>query len=97
MLTQGEKCSMCNTAAWEWDVELGGNQHAYEPVHNFCRGCYLKHVAGEGEDAMPGTTIVLHPTGTREHALRLRRQRLAYERDRRTRLGDSRARKSRAG
>lgn len=70
MLEKNARCVMCGTAEWEWDPKEGGSRHAYEPVQEFCRGCYLKHVAGEGEDTVPGTTIVLMPTGTPEHARR---------------------------
>lgn len=84
MIAKSEKCPMCNTAEWEWDPAQGGSHSAYEPVHKFCRGCYLKHVAGETEDTMPGTSVVLEPSGTVESARRLRAQRRAYERDQRS-------------
>lgn len=64
---QGEKCSLCGTAEWEWDPEQGGSRFAYEPVEKVCMGCYKKH--GMGSDA-PGTSVTLERTGTRASARR---------------------------
>lgn len=67
-LEKSERCSMCGTAEWEWDPAQGGSRRAYEPSQEFCQGCYLKEVAGEGADRMPGTTITLIPTKGRAYA-----------------------------
>ena len=39
---KAERCTMCGTGAWEWDPKQGGNRRAYEPVEQFCPGCYAK-------------------------------------------------------
>lgn len=51
------RCSMCSTAQWEWDE----NPYAYEPVEEFCKGCYLKSIASEDAGKMPGTRVTLTP------------------------------------
>lgn len=48
---------MCGTAEWEWSE----NQYAYEPVHQFCKGCYLKDITRETSDTLPGTSVGLIP------------------------------------
>jgi hypothetical protein len=64
-IEKNAKCGMCGTAEWEWEED----KHAYEPVEKFCMGCYLKEISGEEAGRqMPGTTVSLMPTGTREHA-----------------------------
>lgn len=56
-LEQSSRCQLCGTAEWEWEE----NRFAYEPQETFCRGCYLKEVASEGKNNLPGTTIDLIP------------------------------------
>jgi hypothetical protein len=71
MLEKAARCQMCGTAAWEWDPERGGSRFAYEPVGVLCQGCYVKDGSSHDTERMPGVTIELHPTGTRESAQRL--------------------------
>jgi len=59
LMEEASKCSMCGTAEWEWDE----NKFAYEPVQTMCRGCYLKDIASETEQNLPGVTVVLLPEG----------------------------------
>lgn len=64
---------MCGTAEWEWKE----NKHAYEPVSQFCQGCYIKHVS-EDDNALPGTTVTLLPsTGQAAAKRRVKEMRLA--------------------
>jgi len=55
LIERNERCTMCGTAPWEWE----NNKFAYEPEDHFCRGCYLKHVANEDRQKLPGTTVEL--------------------------------------
>lgn len=57
ILEDSESCQLCGTASWEWEE----NRFAYETQENFCQGCYMKEVAGEGRNTLPGTTINLVP------------------------------------
>lgn len=57
LLYEAQTCQLCGTAEWEWEE----NKFAYEPEERFCRGCYLKHIAGEDRNSLPGTTIELVP------------------------------------
>lgn len=76
-MEKSERCQMCGTAGWEWQE----NRFAYEPVEEFCKGCYLKHVANEDAGQIPGTSISLMPTGTIEADRRhLKQQRREQER-----------------
>lgn len=71
------RCTMCGTAPWEWDALSGGSRRAYEAVEVTCWGCYTK-AAAQVHDVnrnMDGVTVELTPTGTRESAQRLLRQR----------------------
>lgn len=75
-IEKGLRCQMCGTAEWEWDPKQGGKKFAYEPVSQTCSGCQKKEIAQQDEDRMPGTTVILRPTGTREWAQSmLKRQR----------------------
>lgn len=56
-IEEGMKCGMCGTAEWEWEQD----KFAYHPVNKMCRGCYLKDIASETEQNVPGTTVVLVP------------------------------------
>lgn len=67
MVEKAERCDMCGTAPWEWDLD----KRAYEPVEKFCMGCYLKHMANEGNSSLPGTTITLAPGRGQQAAKRL--------------------------
>jgi len=71
MMEKSTRCDMCGTAEWEWDA----NRRAYEPVEKFCMGCYLKHMADEGGNSLPGTSIVMEPTGNQRSAERHRQMR----------------------
>jgi hypothetical protein len=78
LIEENAKCGMCGTAEWEWEPELGGNRRAYEPVEQFCMGCYLKSVADEGSK-LPGTTVSLMPTSSQQYAKMITdRKRAAY-------------------
>ena len=67
LIEENTKCGMCGTAEWEWDDTQGGSRKAYEPIEKFCMGCYLKHVADEGQK-LPGTTVSLISTSSLEYA-----------------------------
>lgn len=56
-LESAAKCQLCGTAEWEWEE----NRFAYEAEEKFCKGCYLKAVASEGHNNLPGTTVELVP------------------------------------
>jgi hypothetical protein len=58
------RCDLCGTAEWEWEED----KRAYAPAEQFCMGCYMKTVYGDGGNSSPGTTIRLVPTNTVEHA-----------------------------
>lgn len=73
-IEKGLRCQMCGTADWEWDPKEGGNKFAYEPVSKTCRGCELREIAQKDEDRMPGVTVVLRPTHTREWAISMLRR-----------------------
>jgi len=66
MMEKGSRCELCGTAEWEWEAD----QFAYEPVEKMCKGCYLKHMAGEGAGQMPGSSISMEPTRTIQAAQR---------------------------
>lgn len=70
LLEAGDRCHLCGTAQWEWDPKRGGNKFAYEPVAVMCPGCYAKEAASDDTSRLPGVTIELHPTGTKESAKR---------------------------
>lgn len=55
LIFDSQTCQLCGTAEWEWEE----NRFAYEPDEHFCRGCYMKEVAGENKNALPGTSIEL--------------------------------------
>jgi hypothetical protein len=58
LLEQGERCTMCGTAGWEWEE----NRFAYMAVDNFCQGCYQKSVYSETmSNSLPGTNVKLIP------------------------------------
>ena len=65
LVEEAEHCQLCGTASWEWEE----NRFAYEPEEQFCQGCYMKEVAGEGRNTLPGTTINLVPV-TEERRLK---------------------------
>lgn len=69
MLEKAARCDMCGTAEWEWEAD----RFAYSPEQHGCRGCYLKHVAGEEGAQMPGTTITLVPRSAQRDAQRIER------------------------
>jgi len=54
-IEKNERCTLCGTAPWEWE----DNKFAYEAGEHFCRGCYIKNVASEGQARLPGTTVEL--------------------------------------
>lgn len=63
-----ERCDMCGTAEWEWKE----NKHAYEPVDEFCMGCYLKSVFQDQESGgLPGTNVKLVPFSPMRQAQRI--------------------------
>jgi hypothetical protein len=62
---------MCGTKDWEWDE----SRYAYMPTEKYCHGCYLKHMASEDSNSLPGTTIELVPYD----AALVEAQRLRYE------------------
>lgn len=73
-LEQASRCQLCGTAQWEWDE----NRFAYEAEEQFCQGCYMKHVASEGNNNLPGTTVELVPVTELSRAQKtVRAQRLA--------------------
>lgn len=72
LLESNERCDMCGTAEWEWKE----NQHAYEPVDHFCRGCYMKSVFQDQESGgLPGTNVKLVPFSPMRQAERIVRAR----------------------
>jgi hypothetical protein len=66
-LNEAERCSSCGTTQFEWEE----NQKAYAPTERFCPGCYLREVASEDVEGLPGTTITLIPTTSFEYQKRL--------------------------
>jgi len=73
-LEQSARCQLCGTAEWEWNE----NRFAYEPQEQFCQGCYLKTVASEGGNNLPGTTIELIPvTDLTKAQAKVRAERMA--------------------
>jgi len=54
---------MCGTMSYEWEE----NRNAYSPSETFCKGCYLKEVASEDVQGLPGTTVSLIPTTSLEY------------------------------
>jgi hypothetical protein len=69
LVEEGQRCSSCGTAAWEWEE----NPYAYEPIAQLCKGCYLKDTTQEDSKNLPGTTIVLEPTSAITPQERMRR------------------------
>lgn len=67
------RCSMCGTADWEWDPNVGGSRRAYEPVEKFCMGCYLKAAAAPRDPNRntDGITVELARTDDQDHARRM--------------------------
>ena len=56
VMESSEHCSMCGTAAWEWEE----NPHAYDAEEKQCKGCYLKGVYSDSSDTrIKGATVVL--------------------------------------
>lgn len=56
VMHEGERCSLCGTAPWEWEE----NRYAYEPEEHMCHGCYLKQSYNESlGKTLPGTTVEL--------------------------------------
>jgi hypothetical protein len=76
------RCDMCGTAEWEWKE----NPHAYEPVDEFCRGCYMKSVFQDQESGgLPGTNVKLvpfSPLRQAERVVRAKKQAQMLKRDR---------------
>jgi hypothetical protein len=59
IMEQNTRCSLCGTAAWEWEE----NKFAYTAVDEFCRGCYQKAMYKDTEsNTLPGTNVRLTPT-----------------------------------
>jgi hypothetical protein len=77
MLEKNERCTMCGTAKWEWDE----NKFAYEAVEDFCPGCLRKSALQETAGNNPGSTVILVPTNTVEHAKRLKRAEEQWRRE----------------
>lgn len=77
LMEASERCQLCGTSEWEWNE----NKHAYEPVTRFCKGCYVKAAASEG-DSQHGMTWELAPTGTIEAAQRAVREAANWRQDR---------------
>lgn len=50
IIHESQICSMCGTAAWEWDPEQGGSRYAYEPVEEICPGCEKKDWLRDDKD-----------------------------------------------
>jgi len=74
LLFEGEVCSLCGTAQWEWEE----NRFAYEAEEHFCQGCYIKAVSSEDKNSLPGTTInLVAPTEQRKAEKLLAAQRRA--------------------
>lgn len=77
-IEKGERCTLCGTAPWEWE----DNKFAYEAGEHFCRGCYIKNVASEGQGRLPGTTVELvRSTPQQKAKAQLREQARARKRD----------------
>jgi hypothetical protein len=57
LMESAQRCQMCGTAPWEWEED----RHAYEGAVSQCWGCYIKDRAGQGEDLLPGASVVLVP------------------------------------
>lgn len=57
LFESAERCSMCGTAAWEWDED----RYAYEAMQMQCYGCYIKEASNEGREHSPGTYTTLIP------------------------------------
>ena len=68
-LESSARCDMCGTAPWEWEE----NPFAYEPVDEFCKGCYMKSVFSdqEGKTGLAGTNIKLIPVTPMRKAQRV--------------------------
>lgn len=66
-MEEASKCSMCGTAKWEWDED----KYAYEPVQSFCKGCYLRDIASETEQTLPGVTVNMLPREQVSEEMRL--------------------------
>jgi hypothetical protein len=68
-LEKNERCQLCGSANWEWDQ----NRFAYEAVETMCQGCLRISAMQETTGNRPGVSVVLSPTGTVDHAKRLKR------------------------
>lgn len=60
LLEKAERCQLCGTAKWEWKE----NRFAFEPVEDFCQGCYYQDIAKEERQSMPGVTIRMVPSSS---------------------------------
>jgi len=71
LIEESTRCVMCGTKDWEWEE----NKFAYMAQEKTCQGCYLKHMASEEGDSLPGTTyeLVVYDSALIE------KQRLRYE------------------
>lgn len=80
MLEEGQRCTMCGTAPWEWDPEQGGDRHAYEPVVHIDPGCALRDSAAEDTPKQHGHTVMLAPTRGSVAYFRLKKAAETWER-----------------
>jgi len=80
MLNEADRCKLCGTTSDEWE----DNAKAYAPTESFCKGCYLKEIAGEDTESLPGTTITLIPTTSLAYKANLLRMKKDWE----TKQGD---------
>lgn len=77
LLEEAERCSMCGTAAFEWDAD----QFAYVAAVHVCKGCALREQSREMAADTAGASVVL-VSGEAKKA-ELARQREAYRQSRR--------------
>lgn len=54
---KSETCPNCGTREVEWDPDRGGNRAAYHAEICRCRGCEVKSMAEETEEAQIGRGI----------------------------------------
>jgi hypothetical protein len=76
-LEKSARCSSCGTAQWEWDDD----PNAFQPVTEFCQGCYRRESALEDREAsLAGMTVVLVPTASQQWKDALAEQEEAHRR-----------------
>ena len=70
LLEESERCSMCGTAAWEWEAD----RFAYMASVSVCEGCKVREAAQDSAKDISGGTIVLVSGAAREKALAAQRE-----------------------